>query len=95
MTTKIVLPAILDIGAAKPLFSELVALRGRDVAVDASAVTKFGGQSLQILIAAAKCWRKEGFVFEIVWPSPNFLHTLKLCGVSNDTLSLRATNREH
>lgn len=59
------LPAILDLGAAKTLWSDLVAARGRPLCVDASEVERIGGLCLQLLIAAEAQWSEDGQTFVI------------------------------
>lgn len=59
------LPAVLDLGAAKPLWRDLCAARGRALRVDASQVERLGGLCLQVLLAAHASWRADGQAFAI------------------------------
>jgi chemotaxis protein CheX len=71
---------VLDLNAAAPLAAELLALRGRDVLVDASAVDRLGAQCLQVLLAARATWAADGAAFELGSPSDEFAATLALLG---------------
>jgi len=42
----------LDLAAAKPLWTELVATRAQPIEIDASNVERLGGLCLQVLLAA-------------------------------------------
>jgi chemotaxis protein CheX len=69
---QIQLPAVLDLNAAGPLWSELSGARGRDVQLDASAVRRLGAQCLQVLVAARTAWQSDGQGFSLVSPSDEF-----------------------
>ena len=73
----------LDLGAATPLASELVGLRGHPVELDAGEVRRIGGQCLQVLLAARATWATDGQDFSIVNPSPDFLEGLALMGAAD------------
>jgi chemotaxis protein CheX len=68
------LAANLDILAAEPLRSELLALRGQDVTLDASQVERLGGLCLQVLMSAQKTWELDDRGFEITPKSDAFLN---------------------
>jgi chemotaxis protein CheX len=74
------LGAVLDLNAAGPLHAELLALRGGDLDLDASAVSRMGAQVLQVLLSARATWREDGAAFAIVAPSPEFVAVLDLLG---------------
>ena len=78
------LSSVLDLNAASPLAAELLALRGRDVAVDASAVERLGAQCLQVLLSARRTWDADGAAFAVVSPSDDFTTTLALLGAQFD-----------
>lgn len=80
------LPETLDLIAARPLAQTLLSMRGSDVRLDASQVTRMGGQCLQVLLSAAATWRADHAILEIVSPSPEFIGGLKLLGVEPATL---------
>ncbi len=63
------LPAVLDLNAAGPLASQLLARRGSPLTVDGSAVERMGAQCLQVLLAARKTWELDGQAFELMAPS--------------------------
>jgi chemotaxis protein CheX len=60
MTETLILPDVLDLNAAEPLKAELLALRGHDLLLDASAVQRLGGLCLQVLLSARKTWAADG-----------------------------------
>lgn len=74
------LPAILDLGAAAPLKAALLERRGEAIALDASGVERFGGACLQVLIAARNAWASDGAGFSIVEPSPAFVSAVEHMG---------------
>ncbi len=71
---------VLDLNAAGPLAHELLALRGRDLELDASAVQRLGAQCLQVLLSARATWDADGAAFAVVQPSDEFTSTLALLG---------------
>jgi chemotaxis protein CheX len=75
---------VLDLNAAGPLASQLLAARGREVAVDASAVERMGAQCLQVLLSARAAWAADGAGFTVVSPSDEFTATLALLGAPFD-----------
>jgi chemotaxis protein CheX len=77
------LPAVLDAAAAPGLVTELVALRGGALALEAGEVTRLGGLCLQALLAAKVTWAADGKPFEIRNLSPELQETLALCGASS------------
>ena len=60
MTAVLALPAVLDLRAAGSLKTDLLALRGRPVVLEAGAVERLGGLCLQILLAARNTWAADG-----------------------------------
>ena len=75
---------VLDLNAAGPLANELLAVRGRNVDVDASAVERLGAQCLQVLLSARRTWDADGAEFSVVSPSSEFTSTLALLGAPID-----------
>lgn len=75
------LPPILDLPAAGPLARELLAAKGREVAVDASKVERFGALCLQVLLSAQKTWSDDGRKFSVVAPSLAFTQGLVRFGL--------------
>lgn len=70
----------LNLSAAVPLCAEIVQARGAAIKIDASSVECLGGLCLQVLIAAAAAWRRDGFDLVITKPSPAFSEALRLMG---------------
>ena len=75
---------LLDLNAATPLAAELLALRGNDLEVDASAVSRMGAQCLQVLLSARATWRDDGFAFAIAGASAEFTAVLDVLGAPLD-----------
>ncbi len=63
------LAPVLDLTAAAPLKSELLALRGAPLDLDASAVDRVGGLCLQVLLAADAAWAADGHTLKMTGPS--------------------------
>jgi chemotaxis protein CheX len=78
------LGSVLDLNAAAPLAAELLAARGRDLEIDASAVERLGAQCLQVLLSARATWEADGAGFAVVGPSPEFSLVLDLLGAPID-----------
>ena len=72
MTEALVLPPVLDIRAAEDLKTQLLALRGRPLAIDASAVERLGGLCLQVLLSARRTWDEDGQALSVAAPSDAF-----------------------
>jgi chemotaxis protein CheX len=83
------LSPILDIKAAAPLHAELLARRGKAVALDASNVQRLGGQCLQVLIAAFAAWRADRKALTISSPSDAFRESLALLGFTVESLTAK------
>lgn len=66
------LPTVLDIQQAEPLRTQLLALRGGPVTLDASAVERLGGLCLQVLISAQQTWARDGQALIIDQVSEDF-----------------------
>jgi chemotaxis protein CheX len=60
---------VLDLSASAPLRSLLLAHRGQDLELDASAVSRMGGQCLQVLLSARRTWQQDGHSFRLSDPS--------------------------
>ena len=79
------LAPVLDLKAATPLAQALMALRGRNVNVNASAVERLGAQCLQVLLSARNTWTEDGVRFAVTEPSDTFVETLALLGAPYPT----------
>jgi chemotaxis protein CheX len=82
MARPFALPEVVDLVAVAPLRSDLIALRGEDVDLDASAVQRIGGLGVQLLLSAAATWRQDGRAFSAVRRSPAFEEALRLTGAT-------------
>jgi chemotaxis protein CheX len=81
-----VLPECIDFSAANQIKEALLARRGSPLAVDAGQVRRTGMQAVQILIAAAKTWQRDGHSYAITNPTAEFLETIALVGLSREHL---------
>lgn len=78
----------LDLRAATPLARDLLALRGADLLLDATAVRHIGAPALQVIRAAARTWAEDGFRFGLQTPSDEMVEQLHLLGFTADSLTL-------
>ncbi len=81
--TVVALDAALDVTQASPLKSTFLALRGKDIGVDASAVQHLGAQCGQILISAKQTWDADGRAMRVEQASPGFIEGLRLLGLTS------------
>lgn len=90
MSATIVLQPKLDLRAAGPLRDELLARRGGDAVLDASAVTHLGALTLQVIRSAARSWAEAGLTLTLDagTVSPELADQLALFGFTPDTLTL-------
>ncbi|WP_297298245.1 STAS domain-containing protein [uncultured Methylovirgula sp.] len=79
--TTLTLEPVLDLKATTPLAEQLLAHRGADIIVDASAVERLGAQSLQVLLSALATWQADGHQLQFKQPSEAFIESLQLFGV--------------
>lgn len=79
------LAGVLDLNAAAPLARQLMEVRGRNVRVDASGVTRMGAQCLQVLLSARATWEDDGVAFALDAPSDEFAAVLALLGAPIET----------
>lgn len=84
----IVLPECMDSSAAEHVKDLLLSARGGSIKVDASQVRRVGVQSLQILLAASRTWKREGHAYAVVNPSAELTGTIALLGLAADELSI-------
>ena len=84
------LPERLDFDAARTLHGQLLALRGRPVIIDGSAVRTGGTLAAQILLAAARDWRAAGQPFTFA-PSVALQDDLERLGVMSEIAQEEAT----
>jgi chemotaxis protein CheX len=75
---------VLDLKAAAGLHGDLLRLRGQDVILDASGVSRLGGQCLQILLSAINTWKADGRSLSFDNPSTAFIDGLELFGANRN-----------
>ncbi len=83
---RIMLAANLDIRAASPLARELVAVRGRELLIDASRVERVGAQCMQVLLSAAATWNTDMVQIDIERESEAFIQGIETLGISKSRL---------
>ena len=76
----VVLPPVMDIGAAKSLAQRLLGFQGRPLTLDASKVERIGGLCLQVLLSARLSWAVDRVPLTIMNPSEAFADSLELFG---------------
>ena len=76
-----VLGAVLNLAAARPLAQRLIARRGSDIAIDASAVELLGAPCAQVLLSASATWHADGQAFDLRMPSDSFRAGARLLGL--------------
>lgn len=77
---------VLDLNEAVGLHGQFVALRGRDLEIDASDVTRCGTQCAQVLLSAARTWQEDQASLSFAGLSDAFSKTLQLIGLDLDRL---------
>lgn len=85
----ITLPTELDIKATGPLTAQLLALRGKDVALNASQIERVGAQCLQVLLSAAATWASDGAELTLEEPSPAFVDAIRTAGIEISRFTAR------
>ena len=83
------LPEVLDLTAAAPLTEQLLSFRGLDLSIDASRVTRLGGQCLQVLLSCVATWKADGAKLDLVQASDEFVEALRQFGITPATLATR------
>jgi chemotaxis protein CheX len=83
---KLSLEKVLDLNEASALHTKLMALRGADVAIDASSVERAGALCVQVLMSAAATWEEEKHAFTFSKMSDALTKTMQLIGVNYDHL---------
>lgn len=77
----IVLPETLDLAAARPLAEEFLARRGAPVVVDALGIQRPGAACLQVLLAAAAAWERDGVPFGFINCGPLLIEHVRFLGL--------------
>jgi chemotaxis protein CheX len=86
------LDSVLDLNAAGSLHSKLMAARGSDLVIDASAVERVGALCLQVLMSAAKTWEEEKHSLTYSQMSDALTKTMQLTGVNQDHMLAKESN---
>jgi anti-anti-sigma regulatory factor len=81
--TILALEAMLDVTHAATLLSSLLALRGKDLIVDASEVQHLGAQCGQLLVSAKRTWSADGHSMRLEKASNEFAENLRLLGLTS------------
>ena len=89
MSTLIALPAVLDLRAADPLKTQLLAVRGQGTTLDASAVERLGGLCLQVLLSALQTWRADGQSLTFINVTEAFASQWSALGASATDLAMQ------
>ncbi len=77
----------LDSSQVQSLLDQLAKKRGNPLQINASKVERLGAPCAQVLVAAARTWREEMQVLQIVQPSASFNEGLDLMGLSMNDIS--------
>ena len=80
------LAPVLDLNEANALHGKLMALRGSNIVIDASAVERIGALCVQVLMAGTKSWEEDKHSFTFAKVSDAFTKTTQLIGVNVDHL---------
>lgn len=86
MTGAVALPARLDSAAAVALAHSLQGYTGKDVTLDAGAVSLLGALALQTLVVAGQTWRGAGLEFSLVNLSPQVARQIADLGLADLSL---------
>lgn len=81
-TRSYALPPVIDPASVGALRTDLLALRGEDLAIQGDAVLRIGGLGLQVLISAHRTWAADGHVLSLNHPSPPLTEMLRLTGAA-------------
>ena len=82
----------LDQKAAIALAEELRARRGADLCLDARDTTHVGALAVQVVLAAARTWARDGRALHLVGVSDACVDQLSLLGFTPETLVEGATS---
>jgi chemotaxis protein CheX len=80
MSAPLTLPPHLDLVAAAPLRSEILARRGQPLDLDGAAVQRMGGLCLQVLLSARNAWAADDQPFRLLAPSPALREAISTLG---------------
>ena len=77
---------VLDLNEAVGLHGQLLAMRGHDLQIDATAVQRCGTPCIQVLMSAAKTWEEDQKSYGFAGISDAFGKTVQLIGINIDHL---------
>ncbi len=77
---------VLDLNEAVGLHGQLLAMRGHDLTIDASAVQRCGTPCIQVLMSAARTWEEDQKSYRLTGISDAFGKTMQLIGIDIDQL---------
>jgi len=60
----------MDAATLAAVQAEILSCRGADLDLDAAVVNRFGGQALQLVLAASRTWSADGFRLRVSDASP-------------------------
>lgn len=83
------LAKVLDLNEASALHGKLMAMRGKEVKIDASKVERVGALGVQVLMAAQKTWERDQLPFKFSNVSDAFAKTVQLLGVTGEHLMIK------
>lgn len=76
------LPEVVDCRATALIAKALMELRGGDLVIDASAVTKMGARGAELCLLAQAQWRAQGHQLRFTGWSPSAQEVLDRLGLS-------------
>lgn len=83
---KISVPDYPTLSDLKALQAELVAVQGKPVTLDLSAVERLSTQLLQLLLSAAGTWRNAKLAFSVEGITDSCKRTLSMAGINESDL---------
>ena len=87
------LAPVLDLNEAIALREKLMALKGSDLSIDASAVERVGALCAQVLMSAARTWEVDKRAYSFSSASEPFLKTMQVIGVDIEHLLAKETQQ--
>ncbi len=85
-SNSLALAEVLDLNEATALHGKLMALRGKDVELDASGVKRMGAQCVQVILSAKKLWDEDKKTLKVGDASDSFKATMQLIGIKLEPL---------
>lgn len=73
MTAQFTLPDTLEGVTLEDVKHQMLQMRGSDLELMGSAVSRINGLGFQLLLSAFKTWKSDGFQVRVVDPSPPLL----------------------